>query len=144
METTAPSGSWFPCWAPREVSWKICNNHVVLLYNLPAFTSDTIVVMSHECHIIWKHLSEFAYLFNGLFGWNQRKHHSSTYLPFVREPISDWWIRLAKVSNGYRPYMTWCHHDLWPTTNRNLNLYQCTYLWYRVMTTKMVQAPGTI
>ena len=34
METTPPSGSWFPCWAPREVSWKICNNHVVLLYYL--------------------------------------------------------------------------------------------------------------
>ena len=33
METTPPSGSWFPCWAPREVSWKICNNHVVLLYD---------------------------------------------------------------------------------------------------------------
>ena len=32
MEIIPPSGSWFPCWAPREVSWKICNSHVVLLY----------------------------------------------------------------------------------------------------------------
>ena len=52
METTPPSGSWFPCWAPREVSWKICNNHVVLLYTI--LWTVPFVTLCLICNFTWR------------------------------------------------------------------------------------------
>ena len=58
METTPPSGPWFPCWAPRELSWKISNNNVVLRKFYPHILTKVIIKSVH-CEIWVCHVSYY-------------------------------------------------------------------------------------